>query len=156
MTIEIIGKKGITQKDLRAKKAILSWDINYFNCNNMAKMKIKKGKIKCAFCYGKGVLPETEIFKDIKCPVCRGKGFAYLERAIDCVYCGGKGRKTAHCNLSCQVCKGVGAVEMREAFIVCPDCNGAGKKEGEFLPCLTCKGKGVVEKKKQMLEFWKN
>ena len=106
---------------------------------------IKRGKIKCAFCQGTGILPENPSM-DIKCPVCREKGFVLLDKAIDCVYCRGKGRKTAHYNLTCQVCKGLGAAAVKGVFKICQDCRGKGRKSGEYLPCLICQGKGVIER----------
>ena len=116
-----------------------SWNIRL----NM--VELKKGKIKCAFCSGTGILPRTETM-DIKCPVCRGESFVRLDKAIECPYCKGKGRKTANYNLTCQVCGGLGAVEVKDKFKTCFDCQGKGKKLGEFLPCTSCKGKGVVER----------
>jgi len=107
--------------------------------------EIKHGKIKCGFCKSTGILPTGGIV-DIKCPVCWGKGFVHLERAIDCIYCGSKGKQPTNNRLPCQVCKGAGAVAIRRFSETCPDCKGAGKMEGKFLPCLTCKGKGVLEK----------
>jgi len=108
-------------------------------------LKIKHGQIKCAFCKGTGVL-QKETFFPIKCQVCWGKKFVNLDRAVDCVYCGAKGKQATNNSLPCQVCKGVGAVAIRGSFKICPECKGAGRMSGKFLPCITCKGKGILEK----------
>lgn len=104
---------------------------------------LKKGKIKCAFCQGTGILSKRRTM-DINCPACSGKGFVYLDQAVACPFCKSKGRDPLNYELPCQVCKGVGAAEVRKGFKACPECKGRGKKIGQYLPCTTCKGKGVV------------
>ena len=106
---------------------------------------VKKGKIKCAFCRGTGTLPKRRTM-DINCPACRGEGFVYFDQAVACPFCKSKGRDPLNYELPCQVCGGIGATEVKKGFKICPDCQGRGKKKGQYLSCVSCKGKGVVER----------
>jgi len=71
-------------------------------------MESKNNNLKCAFCRGKGIHPNSE---RLPCVVCRGRGKIEISQPyIKCEECGGSGRKLGT-NLYCLSCRGKGFVE---------------------------------------------
>ncbi len=94
----------------------------------------------CAFCKGTGERPRGS-----KCPVCKGKGTAYVKPpAVTCAFCRGSGEEKLRSTITCSACRGKGIVSVQEPIKICPTCSGRGRQIGSSLYCMSCKGKGVV------------
>jgi len=77
------------------------------------KKESKNNNLKCAFCRGKGIHPNSE---RLLCVVCRGRGKIEISQPYTkCEECGGSGRKPGT-NLYCLSCRGKGFVE-EKAFL---------------------------------------
>ncbi len=77
--------------------------------------------IKCAFCEGSCLEPETSLSDERRypCPVCNGKGFNIFhqnpENLTDCRYCNSTGQGfdkdgSYFLGQTCETCKGSGAI----------------------------------------------
>ena len=98
-------------------------------------------ELPCAFCRGKGHLPNGGI-----CPVCSCRGKIQVHPpAVRCAFCRGGGQSPPRSGLTCSVCKGKGIMPVQGRVKTCPDCRGAGKRPTQALYCRTCGGAGVVE-----------
>lgn len=70
-------------------------------------MESKSNNLKCAFCRGKGIHPNSE---RLPCVVCQGRGKVEISQPYTkCEKCGGIGRKRG-ANLYCLSCRGKGFV----------------------------------------------
>lgn len=109
---------------------------------------LKKNVYKCAFCNGAG----TTSKKLTRCPVCLGKGTVRVKApAVICAFCGGLGRSYLNSALYCLICRGKGVVGIKplEDIEICPTCKGMGREKGRSLPCMDCGGKGVIARVKR-------
>ena len=96
----------------------------------------KKEYKDCDECRGTG-------WKDIECPVCKGKKGKMCGRCVgsgvivsneDCPDCKGKGKTWL--GTTCKKCKGKGKIKKKAP---CPECEGTGMKK-----CSKCEGKSTI------------
>lgn len=85
-------------------------------CSGTGRRQIEPPLLKCAFCGGSGVHPQSRMV----CTTCRGVGQVTVPiDAVPCPGCGGSGKESDHhyqeSVLSCPVCGGKGVVAANKA-----------------------------------------
>lgn len=93
--------------------------MNKLNIQVLKKFDDGSLAVKCAFCEGSGIAPETALSDDLHypCSVCEGKGInifhTKLENLLSCRFCEGTGKGYEDGYFlggTCEVCKGTGVI----------------------------------------------
>ena len=124
----------------------MDWELHSFRgkpeAGPRAGQILRGGALRCAYCKGTGLIPNT---RGSKCHICKGEGDIIVEGpAVRCPFCNGRGTSERASRVTCPVCKGKGIVPVVEPVDTCPSCQGKGKELGRKPPCRACKGSGVV------------